>query len=147
MWRSSHISKTCNAHFPIFNLLCYSPQPTSLLFLVGGLNESWNMDETELPVLFPLSSSFGFHPLSFWFLISPEGKGRGWLDALPDSQGAMWPSMSSLTVPLHVQRRICLTSLDVSKIQMSVSRLCAWSSLSTKRKKQAWIKCNSPHPR
>lgn len=101
----------------------------------------------QTSLLFPLSSLFGFHPLSFWFLISPEDKGRGWLDAVPDSQGAMWPSMSSLTVPLHVQRRICLTSPDVSKIQMSASRLCAWSSLSTKRKKQAWIKCHLPHPR
>lgn len=129
----------------IFPFLIYC---VILLSLAGAFNESWNnMAEVELPVLFPLSSFFGFQPLLFWFLISPGAKGRGWLDAVPDSQGAMWPSVSSLTVPLHVQRRICLTSPDVPKIQMSVSRLCAWSPLSTKRKKQACIKCNSPHPR
>lgn len=72
-----------------------------------------------------LSLPFLVSILLFWFLISPEDKGRGWLDAVPDSQGAMWPSTSSLTVPLRVQRRIFLTSPDVSKIQMSVSRLCA----------------------
>lgn len=76
------------------------------------------------------SSPFSFP--SFSFLVSIlsdsssllEDKGRGWLDAVPDSQGAMWLSMNSLTVLLHAQRRICPTSPDmVSKIQMSVSRL------------------------
>lgn len=86
------------------------------------------------------SSPFSFP--SFPFLVSIlsdsssflEDKGRGWLDAVPDSQGAMWLSMNPLAVLLHAQRRICPTSpVMVSKLQMSVSRqkLCQYQEEET----------------
>lgn len=90
----------------------------SITIPVHHLGTTWPIMDSP-SVLFGASSVSSpptGSPLSSSFLASPRDKSGWWLDADSGSEDILWQCFPSLCV----QRRICLTSLHTSKIQMFV---------------------------